>query len=169
MKTILTLKLTMSMFILISLMSFTTVASITPSDDYKSFQKNVEPKNAVFVQLNILDYSDKEQKTGDFYTIYKQDNEGHGYYFKILLDDNNLPIASFVAEGDKSISDHTKQHLYWITSNLLNLNIDSKYTVLKEDSTAECVIKCNRKNGCYNEPTNSGVLLCTADCHLSCS
>ena len=71
MKTILTLKLTMSMFILISLMSFTTVASITPSDDYKSFQKNVEPKNAVFVQLNILDYSDKEQKTGDFYTIYK--------------------------------------------------------------------------------------------------
>lgn len=44
-----------------------------------------------------------------------------------------------------------------------------KEAVLKALNTDDCTINCNRREGCYDKPSDWGVALCLADCILECT
>ncbi len=87
------------------LFAFTTSkanSNYTNRDDkeyFRSFRKNEEPKNKRF---NILN-KDSESNGESFYVIYKENSLGQGFYFKVVLDKDENPIATYYAnEGDKN-------------------------------------------------------------------
>lgn len=135
----------------------------TARDDkeyFSSFKKNEEPKNKKF---NIL--NKKAEVAGEnFYVIYKENSFGQGFYFKIVLDKNEKAIATYYAnEGDQQISNSTVENLKKV------LFGPEKPGFSLEETTTQCVTKCHRTNGCYDKPTSTGVLLCSAECGISCA
>ncbi|CAD7799808.1 hypothetical protein CHRY9390_00539 [Chryseobacterium aquaeductus] len=127
---------------------------------FSSFKKNEEPKNKKF---NIL--NKKSEDAGEnFYVIYKENALGEGFYFKIVLDENEKPIATYYAnEDDQQISDTTVQNLKQVIFG------PDKVVAAIGETTTQCVTKCHRKNGCYDKPTSTGVLLCSAECGIACA
>lgn len=148
------------------LFAFTTSkanSNYTNRDDkeyFRSFRKNEEPKNKRF---NILN-KDSESNGESFYVIYKENSLGQGFYFKVVLDKDENPIATYYAnEGDKKISDSTIENLKKV---LFGPGTPSLST---GETTTQCVTKCHRTNGCYDKDTTAGVLLCSAECGISCA
>lgn len=136
----------------------------TPRNDkeyFSSFKKNEEPKNKKF---NIL--TKKSEITGDsFYVIYKEKSPGQGFYFKIVLDKNEKPIATYYAnESEKKISESTIENLKKIL-----LGPEKPTTTIGDISTTQCVTNCHRTNKCYDKPTSTGVLLCSLECGIDCA
>ncbi|WP_265427950.1 hypothetical protein [Chryseobacterium sp. YIM B08800] len=127
---------------------------------FSSFKKNEEPKNKKF---NIL--TKKSETVGEsFYVIYKEKSPGQGFYFKMVLDKNENLIATYYAnESDKEISASTVKNLKEIFSG------PEKAEFSIGDTTTQCVTKCHRTKGCYDKPTPTGVLLCSAECGIECA
>lgn len=148
------------------LLGFTTfkansIYSVRNDKEYfSSFKKNEEPKNKKF---NIL--NKKSEVAGEtFYVIYKENSLGQGFYFKIVLDKNEKPIATYYAnEGDQQISKSTVENLKQVV-----FGPDKAISAIGE-TTTQCVTKCHRTNGCYDKPTSTGVLLCSAECGIACA
>ena len=127
---------------------------------FSSFKKNEEPKNKKFNILNKKSEVDGET----FYVIYKENSLGQGFYFKIVLDKNEKPIATYYAnDGDQQISNSTVENLKKVV-----FGSDKAVNAIGE-TTTQCVTKCHRKNGCYDKPTSTGVLLCSAECGIACA
>jgi len=131
------------------------------------------PEDVNFYKLNSGESTVVDINAIDYYTIYKLDSEGNGYYLKIDFDRvNDVPIAIYVGADLEEISVHTKTHLFQVTKEILNLEIGPHDGLETEPtdpaSPAECVIKCHREKGCYNLESNTAVLLCSTDCHISC-
>ncbi len=127
---------------------------------FSSFRKNEEPKNTKF---NIL--NKKDEVAGEtFYVIYKENSLGQGFYFKVVLDKNEKPIATYYAtDGNKEISNSTVE-------NLKRLLFDTEPALPSVNkSPMQCVTKCRRTNNCYDKPTSTGVLLCSLECGVECS
>ncbi|MBW8522224.1 hypothetical protein K0U91_07045 [Chryseobacterium chendengshani] len=138
-------------------------SNYTDRDDkeyFSSFRKNEEPKHKKF---NIL--NKKSEVAGEnFYVIYKENSLGEGFYFKIVLDKNEKPIATYYAnESDNKISDSTIKNLQKVIFG------PEKATDAIGETTTQCVTKCHRANGCYSKPTSTGVLLCSAECGIECA
>lgn len=143
----------------------------SPRDDkeyFSSFRKNEQPQNKKFTVLN----KSSEIAGDSFYVIYKENSVGEGFYFKIVLDKNEKPIATYYAnENDKQLSDSTVQNLKKV---LFGPGPEKTTTALEQtttvgETTTQCVTKCHRTNGCYSKPTSTGVLLCSAECGISCA
>lgn len=129
---------------------------------FSSFRKNEEPKNKKF---NILN-KNFENIGGSFYVIYKENSLGQGFYFKVVLDKNEKPIATYYAnEGRQQLSDLTIKNLKKILSDTTG----KMSTSIDPITTTQCVTNCHRTNGCYSKPTETGVLLCSLECGISCA
>lgn len=128
---------------------------------FSSFRKNEEPKNKKF---NVL--TKKSESIGEsFYVIYKENLLGQGFYFKVVLDKNENPIATYYAnESKKKISQSTVENLKKILS-----GPEKPTTTTSDTSTTQCVTNCHRTNGCYDKPTSTGVLLCSMECGIQCA
>lgn len=124
---------------------------------FSSFKKNEEPKNKKFKILN----KNSDEKGDAFYVIYKENSKGEGFYFKVVFDKNEKPIATYYAIEDKEISEVT-------ITNLKKVLIGREKATLAETPT-QCVTRCHRTNGCYDKPTSTGVLLCSAECGIACA
>lgn len=137
----------------------------TDRDDkeyFSSFRKNEEPKNKKF---NILN-KDSENAGESFYVIYKENSLGQGFYFKVVLDKNEKPIATYYAnEGRQKLSDATIKNL----KKLLSGPTGKMSTSTGPITTTQCVTNCHRTNGCYSKPTETGVLLCSLECGIACA
>lgn len=127
---------------------------------FSSFRKNEEPKNKKFYILNK-----KSEVAGEnFYVIYKENSLGQGFYFKVVLDKNEKPIATYYAnEGDQQISISTVENLKQVIFG------PGEATSSLGETPTQCVTKCHRANGCYSKPTSTGVLLCSAECGIACA
>lgn len=127
---------------------------------FSSFKKNEEPKNMKF---NIL--NKKSEDAGEtFYVIYKENSKGEGFYFKLVFDKNEKPIATYYAnEGNQEISNSTVENLKKVVFG------PDKAVIAAGETTTQCVTKCHRTNGCYDKPTRTGVLLCSAECGIACA
>jgi len=150
-------------FLLLGLATFKANSLYNIKDEkeyFSSFKKNEEPKNKKF---NIL--NKKSDVTGEnFYVIYKENSVGEKFYFKIVLDKNDKPIATYYAnEGNQNVSNSTVEKLKKV------LFGPEKPVTSIEDTTTQCVTKCHRTNKCYDKPTSAGVLLCSAECGISCA
>ncbi|KQT21636.1 hypothetical protein ASG22_15900 [Chryseobacterium sp. Leaf405] len=137
----------------------------TDRDDkqyFKSFRKNEEPKNKTF---NIL--TKISENTGEsFYVIYKENSLGQGFYFKVILDKNEKPIATYYSdEGRQQLSDSTVKNL----KKLLSGPTGRLAASVDPITTTQCVTNCHRTNGCYSKPTETGVLLCSLECGIACA
>ena len=127
---------------------------------FSSFKKNEEPKNKKF---NILS-KNSDEKGDTFYVIYKENSKGEGFYFKVVFDKNEKPIATYYAnEGDQQISNSTVENLKKVMFG------PDKAVISTGETTTQCVTKCHRTNGCYDKPTRTGVLLCSAECGIACA
>lgn len=128
---------------------------------FSSFRKNEEPKNKKF---NIL--TKKSEAVGEsFYVIYKEKSPGQGFYFKMVLDKNENLIATYYAnDSKKKISKSTVENLKKVFS-----GPEKPTTSTGNTSTTQCVTNCHRTNGCYDKPTATGVLLCSAECGIECA
>lgn len=150
-------------FLLFGFATFKANSNYTVRNDkeyFSSFKKNEEPKNKKFNILNKKSEVDGET----FYVIYKENSLGQGFYFKIVLDKNEKPIATYYAnEGDQQISNSTVENLKKVV-----FGPDKAVNAIVE-TTTQCVTKCHRTNGCYSKPTSTGVLLCSAECGIACA
>lgn len=127
---------------------------------FSSFKKNEQPEHKKFIVLT----KNSEEVAESFYVIYKENSRGEGFYFKIELDKNEKPIATYYAnDGDKKISDSTIKNLKSLLS-----GPDKSLETVSETPT-QCVTKCHRTNGCYDKPTSTGVLLCSLECGIQCA
>lgn len=126
---------------------------------FKTFKKNEEPENKKF---HVLKES-SNINAAYYYVIYKENALGEGFYFKVVFDKNEKPIATYYASEEKQINDSTVQNLKNI------LGEPSALTNSLEETPAQCVTKCHRTNHCYDKATNTGVLLCSLDCQASCA
>jgi hypothetical protein len=137
----------------------------TDRDDkeyFKSFRKNEEPKNKEF---NILS-KNSEDKGESFYVIYKENSLGQGFYFKVVLDKFEKPIATYYAnEGRQKLSDLTVKNL----KRILTDPTSRMSTATDPITTTQCVTNCHRTNACYDKPTSTGVLLCSLECGIACA
>jgi hypothetical protein len=150
-------------FLLLGFATFKANSNYTDRNDkeyFSSFKKNEAPKNKKF---NIL--NKKSEVAGEnFYVIYKENSLGQGFYFKIVLDKNEKPIATYYAnEGDQQISNSTVENLKRVV-----FGPEKSVESISETPT-QCVTKCHRTNGCYDKETSTGVLLCSAECGLACA
>lgn len=129
--------------------------------DFTKWQKNIIPEGVKFKSL-----TKSHGKISSFYVIYKNNQYGEGYYYKIAFDKNGKPVeTSYAVEHTNKLSSQTLDHIKNI---FYKENDAAKNLILREPDPASCVIKCHRENGCYDKPTNTGVLLCSADCQLNC-
>lgn len=164
---------TVAIFLLIlcSIFSYAAQNNNTNNDDeyFSVFRKNEDPKNKSF-KIVLGDNININKVKTDFYTIYKEDSEGKGYYFKVVVDKKTQkPIATYIAENQSPLSAETKSHLIYISKEVLNIkSIKDVSLVDADDKPAICVIKCHRANNCYGKETSLGASLCSAECHLSC-
>lgn len=128
---------------------------------FSSFKKNEEPQNKKF---NIL--TKKSEAIGEaFYVIYKENSLGQGFYFKVVLDKNENPIATYYAnESEKKISESTIENLKKIL-----LGPEKPTTTIGDTSTTQCVTNCHRTKKCYDKATSTGVLLCSLECGIDCA
>ena len=127
---------------------------------FSSFKKNEEPSN---IKFNVL-FEKGENFANSFYVIYKKNLKGEEFYFKIVLDKNEIPIATYYATDENSeISNET-------INNLKNLfSVNKLAPEIPPVSTTQCVTNCHRARGCYDKPTGTGVLLCSAECGIECA
>ncbi|MGO4710088.1 hypothetical protein AB4Y90_13415 [Chryseobacterium sp. 2TAF14] len=151
---------TLLLFAFVTIKANNNYSTRNDKEYFSSFRKNEEPKNKKF---NIL--TKKSEAVGDsFYVIYKENSLGQGFYFKMVLDKNENLIATYYAnESDKKISDSTVKNLKEIFSG------PEKAEFSVGDTTTQCVTKCHRTKGCYDKPTTTGVLLCSAECGIECA
>jgi len=151
-------------FVLLLFTFITAKASSTDSrrDDkeyFRSFRKNEQPQNKNFILLNQI----SEAQGSTFYVIYKENTKGEGFYFKVVLDKDEKPMATYYAnEENKPLPITTLEYLKKILSKSSNV------AILIEETRTQLIKDCHRKNGCYDKPTDIGVLLCSLDCELSC-
>ena len=155
----------------ISICQANTVNDDTPTN-YSEFKKNKRPKNVTFELLtkSKTSFVGYDEKIDDFYTIYKKDTNGNGYYFKVIVDRaTQLPIATYLAnEKKEKISVESKNNAVSVSKTIFHQTIVVDGDPIFSNEATKCVIKCHRENGCYDKPTNLGAALCSADCMLSC-
>ena len=144
---------------------FASANNITISDPtyFLEFRKNEQPENVVFKKISQNDFFEK----GNYYVIYKTNEKGEGYYFKLQFDVKENLIGTSYAKADSNLSSNTVEKLKEITNNLLHPPLTNSISTA-EDPT-KCVINCNRKEGCYNKENNEAVLVCSTTCILGCS
>lgn len=163
---------TLLMLVLCSLFSYAATKNNTDNDKeyFSSFRKNEEPKNKSFSLITQQDNFLLGKSNIEYYTIYKEDSEGKGYYFKVVVDKiSQKPVATYIAEDSNILSEKTKKHLIYISKEILHIKSTKDMSLAGSgDDPAICVIKCHRANDCYGKPTSLGASLCSADCHLSC-
>lgn len=159
------MKSTILIHFLLVLFAFTTSKANTATNNihdreyFRAFKKNEQPENKKFVLLNKV----STKKEASFYVVYKENALGQGFYFKVVLDQNEKPIATYYANENETIAPSTVQNLKNI------LRASPQATLSAGDTPAQCVTKCHRANNCYGQPTNTGVLLCSLDCQISCA
>lgn len=166
MKTTTIYKFAILIFMVVSMSTIKAATTIVPDHDYfKTFRKNEQPEN---IKFKLLDKNSKQDKEGDFYVIFVENENNQGVYFKVVLNEMNKPIATYYAKENKNINLDIKNlnNLKRVSNSLLGKK-DSKALRLAPDPQ-QCVVNCHRTKGCYDKPTELGVLLCSADCQLSC-
>lgn len=133
---------------------------ISDKEYYSVFRKNESPKGYSFNTLERL----SNDRVKAYYVIYKEKAGGNGFFFKIEVDKNDKPIATYYATDDNKIITES------IVSNLKNIfSTQSSKKIVPGNSPAQCIINCNRRKGCYDMPTSAGALACSLECHLECA
>ncbi|MXS72177.1 hypothetical protein GSF70_13225 [Flavobacteriaceae bacterium W22] len=146
-------------FAFITIKAENNITTGNDRDYFSSFKKNEQPKNKKF---NML--SKNSDEIGEaFYVIYKENSKGEGFYFKVVFDKDEKPIATYYAIEDKEISESTIANLKAL------LNGPEKTVESLAETPTQCVTKCHRTKGCYDKPTTSGVLLCSLECGVECA
>ena len=135
--------------------------NVVPDTEYFSvFRKNESPKGYSFTILERL----SNDSVKDYYVIYKEKADGNGFFFKVEVDRNDKPVATYYA------TDYNKVLTESVLNNLKNIfNPQSSKRIVPGNSPAQCVINCNRRKGCYDMPTNLGAIACSLDCNLECA
>lgn len=159
------MKKTVLLQLFLLLFAFTTIKATIISNDphdkdyFRTFKRNEQPENKKF---NVLNESSNKD-AAFYYVIYKENDFGEGFYFKVVFDKNENPIATYYANEEQQLNNSTVQNLKKI------LGEPSKLTHSLEETPAQCVTKCHRTNECYDKSTNLGVLMCSLDCQASCA
>lgn len=136
--------------------------SIPDPTYFAEFRKNEQPKSAVFKEIDQNNLVEK----GNYYVIYKTNEKGEGYYFKLQFDKKENLIGTSYANADANLSSTTIEKLREMTTNLLQPPLTD--AISADPSPTRCVINCNRKEGCYNKESNEAVLVCSTTCILGC-
>lgn len=136
--------------LLLSMFSFAKSNGDPEKDYFKTAKYNEAPKNVKFSPLMKTAEFKAGQKE-NFVVIYSENFNKDGVYIKCYYNKNVKVTRMEYFSFDNSTT--TKEKL--------------TETFLRADTS--CEVKCDREKGCYDKPTEGGVLLCAFECMMSCA
>lgn len=137
--------------LLLSLFSFANNKNGDPEKDYfRTARYNEAPKKIKFSSLlKTAEYKSGQKE--NFVVLYSENFNNGGVYIKCFYNKEIkiTRIEYFSFDNSSSIK------------KILNDTFDR--------IAPSCEVNCDRKNGCYDKPTEGGVLLCAFECMMSCA
>ncbi|MDE5430589.1 hypothetical protein BAX95_09665 [Elizabethkingia meningoseptica] len=150
--------------------SFAMTTNLNPDPDpvkeyFKTARFNESPQGIVFKEL--LSIASSNTKIKEYFVIYTSNEhiaEG-GAYIKFSFDEKGKLVQTSYFSKDDSAK--TKQKLEEISFGALTNN----FTEIQEAIDAgvkHCEEACDRREKCYDKPTEPDVTGCAVSCILSC-
>lgn len=131
---------------------------ISDKEYYSVFRKNESPKGYSFNTLERL----SNDRVKAYYVIYKEKAGGNGFFFKIEVDKNDKPIATYYAtDENKRLSAATLDRLKLLVNTHLTQEQLREYK-----SFYNSTVDYNRKKDCYSKSTVVEVWLCSLESQL---
>lgn len=162
------------MMILFINMSFAIMGKQNPDpikEHFKTARFNESPKGVVFKE--VLSIANSDTKIKEYFVIYTSNEhiaEG-GAYIKFSFDQKGKLVQTAYFSNDKS--EKAKQNLEKIsfgamTNNFADNQPTAPVDTIDDGGRKNCEEACDRKEKCYDKPTDAGVLACAVGCVLSC-
>ncbi len=125
------------------------VNPINDKDYYKQARVNESPKGITF---NEVFFSSKfsASNTDNYVVKYTEDYNKKGTYLKVYFNEMaKVTKIEYYSFGNKK-------------------EVEKQLKSFAMRIEASCEVNCDRERGCYDKPTEGGVLLCAFECLMIC-
>lgn len=130
--------------------SLNKINPINDKDYYKQARVNESPKGITFDKV-FFSSKFTASNTDNYVVKYTEDYNKKGTYLKIYFNEMvKVTKIEFYSFGNKK-------------------DVEKQLRAFAMRIETSCEVNCDRERGCYDKPTEGGVLLCAFECIMICA